>query len=54
MERNQGEIKRYLRAILKDREYLDLFSVAVHLFVERANRCRGTVLMGKSSWEHRE
>ena len=40
MERSQGEIKRYLRAILKDREELDAFAVAVHLSVERANRRR--------------
>ncbi len=38
MERSQGEIKRYLRAILKDREELDSFAVAVHLSVEQANQ----------------
>ena len=51
MERSQGEIKRYLRAILKDREELDSFAVAVHLSVERANRRRRAVLAGKNAWE---
>lgn len=40
MERSQGKIKRYLRAIQKDREELDSFAVMVHLSVERANQCR--------------
>ena len=38
MERSQGKIKRYLRAIQKDREELDSFAVMVHLSVERANQ----------------
>ena len=54
MERSQGEIKRYLRAILKDREELDAFTVAVHLSVERANRRRRAVLAGKSAQERWE
>ena len=54
MERSQGEIKRYLRAILKDREELDSFAVAVHLSVERANRRRRAVLAGKSAQERWE
>ena len=54
MERSQGEIKRYLRAILKDREELDAFAVAVHLSVERANRRRRAVLAGKSAQERWE
>ena len=54
MERSQGEIKRYLRAILKDREKLDAFAVAVHLSVERANRRRRAVLAGKSAQERWE
>ena len=49
MERSQGEIKRYLRAIQKDREELDSFAVVVHLSVERANQCRRAVLAGKSA-----
>lgn len=40
-----------MRAILKDREELDSFAVAVHLSVERANRRRRAVLAGKSAWE---
>lgn len=54
MERSQGEIKRYLHAILKDREELDSFAVAVHLSVERANRRRRAVLAGKCAWERWE
>ena len=51
MERSQGEIKRYLHAILKNKEELDSFTVAVHLSVERANRRRRAVLAGKCAWE---
>lgn len=53
MERSQGKIKRYLRAILKDREKLDSFAVAAHLSVERANRRRRAVLAGESAWERK-
>ena len=35
MERSQGEIKRYLHAILKNKEELDSFTVAVHLSANR-------------------
>ena len=51
MERSQGEIKRYLHALLKDKVELDSFAVAVHLSVERANRNRGAVLAKKCAWE---
>ena len=54
MERSQGKIKRYLRAIQKDREELDSFAVMVHVSVERANQCRRAVLAGKSAWERWE
>ena len=54
MERSQGEIILYLRAILTDRDELDSFTVAVHLSVERANRRKRTVLAGKSAQERWE
>ena len=54
MERSQGEIKRYFRAILNDQEELDSFTVAVDLSVKRANRRRRAVLAGKCAWERRE
>ena len=54
MERSQGEIKRYLHAILKNKEELDSFTVAVHLSVERANRRRRAVLAGKCACERWE
>ena len=54
MERSQRKIKRYLHAILKDKEEFNSFAVAVHLPVERANRHRRAVLAGKYAWERRE
>ena len=54
MERSQRKIKRYLHAILKDKEEFNSFAVAVHLSVERANRHRRAVLAGKCAWERRE
>ena len=54
MERSQGEIKRYLHAILKNKEELDSFTVAVHLSVEQTNRRRRAVLVGKCAWERWE
>ena len=43
-----------MHAILKNKEELDSFAVAVHLSVERANRRRRAVLAGKCAWERRE
>lgn len=51
MERSQGEIKRYLRFMLKDTKTEDTFSAAVYLAIDRANHRKRKVLNGQNALE---
>ena len=51
MERGQGEVKRYLKVVLKGDKKADMFSQSVYWAVDRANLRRRKVLNNRSALE---